>query len=354
MTLLVTYVLVALVFSFLCSVAEAVLLSVTTSYIIAMEKRGGRAGKLLRSFKQDIDRPLTAILSLNTIAHTVGAVGAGAQAAIVFGSAYVGLISAILTLLILFLSEILPKTIGVTFWRELAPAVARMVRVFMWILYPLVFLANKIPKGRGQEDQVSITREEFATMADLGREEKQLKENEASIFKNLLRFSSTRSQDIMTPRTVIFALPEDMNVAEYIEHHAQSPFSRVPLYEGNLDGCRGFVLQTELLLAHAKGDHHMPLGAFKRPVSVFPEKKHLFGLFNYMIGRREQMVLLIDEYGGLSGLVTLEDLVETLLGLEIVDEADPAVDMQALARKQWAVRAARMGLEVNKVSNSRE
>lgn len=340
MTLLVVYVLIALVFSFFCSVAEAVLLSTTPSYIASLEKQGRSSGRTLRLLKEDLDRPLAAILSLNTIAHTVGAVGAGAQAAAVFGNAYIGIASAVLTLLILVLSEIIPKTLGAAHWRRLAPVVGRFIRVLIWLLYPLVLLSEQLTKlFSGEEKKMVFRREEFAALADVGAREGALEAKESRILKNLFRFRSLKVHDILTPRTVVFALQEDMTVDDFLTSHPQVPFSRIPVYGRNHDDITGFVLKDDLVLAHAKDRHEARLHEFKRPLHALPGTVSLSDFLEFLLDQRKHIVLVVDEYGGMEGIATLEDAVETLLGLEIVDEADKTVDMQALARAQWEKRA---------------
>ena len=345
MLLLVTYVMIALLFSFLCSIAEAVLLTVTRPYIATLIQKGKPTGTLLRQLKEDVNRPLAAILSLNTIAHTAGAAGAGAQAAIVFGNAYVGIASAILTILILVFSEIIPKTLGALYWRQLAPIIARSIKFLIWILYPFVLLSEKLTKGLSSKTPIiGFSREEFAAMADLGAKEGQLEVKESRVLKNLFRFRSSSIKNIMTPRTVVFALQEDTSIDDFFEQHPNAPFSRIPIYGERLDNITGFVLKSDLFLARAKKMHDSKLKEYKRELKAVPESNTIFELFEFLLDNREHIVLVVDEYGGMEGVVTLEDVIETLLGLEIVDEADKTVDMQVLARALWEKRAKAMGL----------
>ncbi len=344
MVLLVIYVLIALVFSFFCSIAEATLLSVTSPYIASLEQKGKRSGKLLRALKDDINRPLAAILTLNTIAHTVGAAGAGAQAAVVFGNESLGIASAILTLLILIFSEIIPKTLGATYWRQLAPVLSRPVRYLIWLLYPFVWLSRSLTGTSGSPGLKGFSREEFAAMADLGAKEGQLAVKESRILKNLFRFRSSTIKNIMTPRTVAFTVQENITIDQFFEQNDQTPFSRIPIYNANRDDITGFVLKDDILLAQARDMHESRLHEFKREIRAVPSSKSLSELFEYLLDRREHIVLVVDEYGGMEGIVTLEDVVETLLGLEIVDEADKTEDMQELARSLWEKRARRVGL----------
>jgi CBS domain containing-hemolysin-like protein len=349
MTLLITFVLVALVFSFLCSIAEAVLLSVSMPYVALLEQKGKPSGPLLRSLKMEISKPLSAILSLNTIAHTIGAAGAGAQVAIVFGNAYLGIASVILTLLILFLSEIIPKTLGAQHWRRLAPATAYGLKFLIWLLYPFVFLTGKMTRGlAGGPTLNGFSRQEFAAMAELSAEEGQLKERESEVLKNLLLLRETRVRDAMTPRPVVFSLPESTTVGSFFEAHESVRFSRIPLYRDDPDQLDGFVLRGDLLLAHAKAEVDAPLARFKRALPVVPESLSLAEALNRVLRVRAHIVQIVDEYGCLAGILTLEDIIETMLGLEIVDEGDVAVDMQEHARRLWQRRAREMGLDIDK------
>ncbi|OQX31130.1 MAG: hypothetical protein B0D96_07115 [Candidatus Sedimenticola endophacoides] len=255
MTLLLVYVSVALGFSFLCSVLEAVLLSVSTAHIELLQREGRRAGELLRDLKRDIDQPLAAILTLNTAAHTIGAAGAGAQAAVVFGDLYLGVASGVLTLLILVFSEIIPKTLGAQYWRTLAPVTAYLCRALVVIFYPFVLLARLITRLIAHQDRIEgFSRMEFHAMAELGEKEGQLEQHETRILQNLFTMHKIRVEDVMTPRLVVFSVPEAMSVAEYIEMHDRQRFSRVPVYREDPDHMSGFVLRSDLLLAHARGN----------------------------------------------------------------------------------------------------
>ncbi len=348
MLLLIIYILIALGFSFLCSIAEAVLLSVSSAHVALLVKQGKKSGKLLRTLKADINQPLAAILTLNTIAHTVGAAGAGAQAVKVFGSAYVGVASAVLTLLILIFSEIIPKTLGAHYWRQLAPLTAVTLKGLVWILYPFVKLSEQLTRGLTHGPTLAgFSRSEFAAMAELSVKEGQLAPRESTILKNLLRLRKTPIADAMTPRTVVFSLPEESTVAEFFEQHGQVRFSRIPIYAENQDQVTGFVLRSDLLLAQARGNGENPLKTYLRTLPALLDKMSMSQAFDEFMRLRAHIMLVVDEYGGLKGLLSLEDLLETLLGLEIVDEGDNAVDMQQLARRLWRRRAKEMGLEID-------
>ena len=352
MGLLLVYVALAIGVSFLCSIMEAVLLSTTPSYVAALERDDHAIGERLRQYKEDIDQPLAAILSLNTIAHTVGAAGAGAQAAIVFGEAWIGVISAVLTLLILVFSEIIPKTLGAVYWRTMAPTVVRLLTPISFSMWPFV----KLSKGLSYlladgEERVSFSREEFTALAELGEEEGVFEEKESHILRNLFRFNSLRVKDVMTPRTVMFDLMEDQTVGEVIEKHDEFRFSRIPVYRKNRDNVTGYVLKDALLLRAAQEDLDLPLSELVREILVVQASLPLPDVLERMLDHLEHIALVVDEYGGVAGIVTMEDVVETLLGMEIVDEADSVEDMQALAREQWFRRAKQLGMLPEDISS---
>jgi len=345
MGLLLLYVALAIGVSFLCSVMEAVLLSVTPSYVAALEREGSTVGKRLHQFKENVDRPLAAILSLNTIAHTVGAAGVGAQAAVVFGEAYTGIVAGVLTLLILVLSEIIPKTLGAVYWRTLTPALVRLLTATIIVMWPLVKLSQGLTYLLSQdEDEAAFSREEFTAMAELGEEEGVFEEKESRILRNLFRFNSLRVKDVMTPRTVIFQMPERKTIGDVVEEHDEFRFSRIPVYDEDPDDITGYVLKDEMLLRAAQEEFDVSLSEISRDILVVHETLALPDLLERLLDRLEHIALVVDEYGGVAGVVTMEDVVETLLGLEIVDEADSVEDMQALARKQWFKRARELGM----------
>ena len=345
MNLLLFYLALAIGVSFLCSILEAVILSVSPSYIAMLEQDGHRSGSQLRKLKEDIDRPLSGILSLNTIAHTVGAAGVGAQAQIVFGETYVAITSAVLTFLILVLSEIIPKTLGATYWRQLAPLSAPLLRGLMVLLYPFVVLSQVITRIISRNaGNTAISREEFSAMADLGAEQGVFEEEESRIFKNLIRFNSLRASDIMTPRTVVVGFSEEDTVRDVFDRYKELRFSRLPLFGENRDDVTGYVLKNDLLIELARDRHDTPLKKIRREVLILPEMIHLRDLFERLLQRQDHIAIVVDEYGGFSGIVTMEDVVETLLGMEIVDEVDAIEDMQKLARQNWLKRAQRLGI----------
>lgn len=347
MLLLFIYVIIALGFSFLCSVAEAVLLSVTIPYITLMRRKGKAAGDLLGRLKADINSPLAAILTLNTIAHTIGAAGAGAQAAHVFGNAYVGIASGVLTLLILVFSEIIPKTLGAHYWKQLAPLTAYALQGLIWLLYPFVKLSVLLTRGLTHgPGLIGFNRDELSAMAELSASEGQLAEQEMKILKNLLQLRDTRVTDAMTPRTVIFSLPEELTVEEFFWKYEDKRFSRIPLYSSKPDVLEGFVLRSDLLLAQARGNTDTRLATYRRAMPVLPDSTSLSTAFDEFLRQRVHIMLIVNEYGGVKGILTLEDILETLIGLEIIDEGDAAPDMQQHARRLWRKRARDMGIDI--------
>jgi len=346
---LLLYVVLALGVSFLCSIMEAVLLSVTPSFVALHERRGRRWARRLRTLKQDVDRPLAAILSLNTIAHTVGAAGAGAKAGALFGSASLGVVSAVLTLLILVLSEIIPKTLGALYWRRLAPPVVRLLWPMIWVLWPLVRLSQALTRLlAGGARKVSISREEMAAMAEVGEDEGAIAASESRILTSLLRSGDTKVRDIMTPRSVVAALPQDLTVADAVNHEGGLRFSRIPVFEGSLDHVTGYVLKDEVLLEAARDRHGSTLASMRRELPSVPETMKLSRLFDLLIERREHIAFVVDSAGAAAGVVTLEDAIETLLGHEIVDEVDQVKDMRELARRRAVDPVVSLGLTGNR------
>lgn len=340
MVLLAIYVSIALGFSFLCSIAEAVLLSVTPSYIGILQQQGRTklAGRL-KKLKEDINTPLAAILSLNTIAHTGGAAGAGAQAARVFGDEYLGIISGILTFAILVFSEIIPKTLGAHYWKSLAGLTAVVLRYLIIVFYPFVIMTKFLTKKMGGGHQLrSFNREEFAAMAELSTKEGLLHADELKIIKNLMFFSSFQVKEIVTPRTVVFALDANITVGEYFQSYAEEKFSRIPIYTDDHENIIGFVLRNDLLIAQSQNKLDMKITKLKRDIHAVPESLSLSQVFQLFLTRRDQIMIVIDEHGGLEGIVTLEDTLEKLIGHDIVDEYDTTANMRKKARRLSKIR----------------
>lgn len=345
--LLVVYVLLALVFSFLCSVAESVLLSITPSYIESQKERRPKLAALLKHLRlDDVDRSLAAILTLNTIAHTVGAIGTGAKATVVFGSAWFGVFSAVMTLLILFLSEIVPKTLGAVYWSKLVGPISHFVRTLIVVLYPLVWISERLTKSilRGKDVHV-FSRDEFIAMAQVGVETGHIRDKESVLVRNIFRFESLKVDDVMTPRGVIFALPEELKISDSLQEVTRHPFSRLPVYAKHIDDITGFVLKEDILLSATKKESDRKLKALKRDVLFAPKSLSLLILLERFLKDRQHIAIVVDEHGGTDGLVTLEDLIETLMGMEIMDETDDVEDMRFLARKQWKERARALGID---------
>ncbi|GAB5379013.1 MAG: CNNM domain-containing protein [Aliiglaciecola sp.] len=338
--LLIIYVFVALGFSFLCSVAEAVLLSVSSGYISLSMNSGEASGKILHDFYEDINRPLSAILTLNTIAHTMGAAGAGAQAAVVFGDAYLGLASAVLTFLILVFSEIIPKTLGATYWRQLAPATAFFLKYLVLVLYPFVKMSAKLTGSFTEESPLKgLSRAELHAMAALSHKEGQLEHQEANILQSLLSLEALTVREAMTHRTVVFRVSEQMTVEEFYHKNASEVYSRIPVYEGDdSEQVSGFVMKADLLLAQARGNGDKTLATYRKDMVALLSSTPLSETFPHFLQSRSHMLLAIDEYGGLEGILTLEDLLESLLGIEIVDEKDKHISMKKVARLMWKRR----------------
>lgn len=334
MLLLILYIFIALGFSFLCSIAEAVLLSVSSAYVALLEKQDKPVGKVLHDLKADVNKPLAAILTLNTIAHTVGAAGAGAQATKIFGDIYLGVISAVLTLLILIFSEIIPKTVGAHYWKSLAPITAHSLRVLIVILYPFVWFSERLTRGLTEGPSLrGFNRKEFMVMAEISAQEGQLAEEELKILKNLLVWRDLKVEQAMTPRTVIFSVSQQLTVADYFTQFSGQRFSRIPVYEKGADDIVGFVLLKDLLLANADDRRKKKLRHFRRDLPALLEMTPMSKAINDFIKQEVHIMLVVNEYGEVEGVLTLEDLLETLLGLEIIDEGDKVHDMQWLARR---------------------
>ncbi|MDG5467019.1 hemolysin family protein [Deltaproteobacteria bacterium IMCC39524] len=348
MFLLIIYIVIALGFSFLCSIAEAVLLSVTEPYIALQESQHKPSANLIRRLKADINKPLAAILTLNTIAHTVGAAGAGAQATKIFGSAYLGIASAILTLLILVFSEIIPKTLGAHYWRQLAPPTAYGLKLLVWTLYPFVKLTELLTRSLTEGPTLrGINRKELMALAELSEREGTLATKESVIMQNLLRMHETPAKAATTPRTVVFSIPHNLTVGQYFAEFENKPFSRIPVYINEPENLKGFVLRSDLLLAQARGEMERPVADFLRDIPKIFEQLDISHAFDRFLKERVHIMMVLDEHGGLSGVLTLEDVLETLLGLEIIDEFDDNEDMQLFARNLWKRRAQKLGLKID-------
>lgn len=345
MTLLIFYTLAALGLSFLCSLLEAALLSISPSYIVELEHQGKAFAPALRRLKTDIHRPLAAVLSLNTIANTMGAAGVGAQAQALWGSRALAVASGCLTVLILVCSEIIPKTLGAMYCRQLAPFCARLVPMLMWLTWPFVWLSEKLSQRLSSKHGAHlVSREQIAAMARLGEEQGAVEKTESRILNSLLRSASLRAYDIMTPRTVMVSLDETLSVAQAVDRPEVMHFSRLPLWRGQPDEIVGYLLKNELLSMAAKDQLQAPLEGLRRRILVVPESLGVADLFERFLDHREHIALVVDEYGGVAGVVTMEDVIETWLGAEIIDEADAVSDMRDMARRRWTNRAQMLKL----------
>ena len=374
MALLVFYAVISIFFSFLCSILEAVLLSITPTFINIKKKEGKAYATELEEFKKDVDRPLIAILTLNTIAHTVGAILVGVQAKVAYIELYgstkrnflgfeftedimVGVVSTLMTILILVASEIIPKTIGATFWRQLANFTSKALKVLIFplkwtgILW-LLQLTTKLIGGKGHGSVLS--REGFVAMTEIAQEEGVFEENESKIIKNLLTFKEVFAKDVMTPRTVMKAEDENTTVEVFFKKNMDLRFSRIPIFSGNPDNIKGLVLKGEVFKEMALDNGSKKLSELKRDIIVVERNLPIPRLFEQLVESRNHMALVVDEYGSVSGLVTMEDVIETLLGLEIMDESDNVSDLQSMARKSWEARAKKLGILEDKPSDKNE
>lgn len=348
MTLLIIYLLIALFFSFLCSIMEAVILSITPSFIATKLGEKKSYAIYLKKYKDNIDRPLAAILTLNTFAHTVGAAGVGAQAQLIWGNQYLSLTSAILTILILFFSEIIPKTIGANFWKQLIRPTVAILRILMIILYPFVIVSQLITKIFNINKHKSVlSRSDFSVLAKMAEKEGVFDSGESKIIQNIAKLNTLKVCEIMTPRTVIFAAQEDLSVVEYYNLHSELIFSRVPLYKDTIDEVSGYFLKDELLNKIIKEEKNVPLKELKRDVLVVYENLSIANLYKQLIQKNEHIAIVIDEFGGTEGVVTMEDVFETIIGMEITDETDGSIDMQRTAKEKWAKRAKKLGIQID-------
>lgn len=346
MALLIFFFLVSIIFSFLCSIWEAVLLSVSPSFIESEVQSGSSTGKILQGFKDNIDRPLAAILTLNTIAHTVGAIGVGAQAGKIWGDAdwqimgypinAEAAIATVMTLAILILSEIIPKTIGANYWKGLSGFTAKGVKLIIYILYPLVAIAQWMTRILKKDKEKSVlSRKDISAMASIGVKTGTLSKSEYQLLDNVLTFRTVKAKDIMTPRTVLVTAAEDMTVQEFYESGLGESYSRIPVYEDNVDQMTGYVLKHQVYESLIEGKGEQTLSKISRPILFFDEGDTIYHILEIMIQNKEQIARVVGPFGGTSGLMTLEDIIETLLGLEILDELDIAADLQAMARERW-------------------
>lgn len=364
MTILIIYATISIFFSFLCSILEAVLLSITPTFINLKKSEGESYANTLEILKKDVDKPLIAILTINTIAHTVGAILVGVQAKVAYAEIYgteiktvfgfkitedvmVGIVSTVMTILILVASEIIPKTIGATYWKQLANFTSKALKV---MIFPLKYtgilwvlqLTTKLIGGKGHGSILS--REGFLVMTEMAEKDGVFQKNESKVIRNLLGFKEIKVNDVMTPRTVLEIADESQTIQSFYNSHKKLRFSRIPVFKENPDEITGYFLKDSLLEALINGKGEESLATIRRSILMTNRDLSIPDLFDKLIKEREHIALVVDEYGSVSGLVSQEDVIETLLGLEIMDETDNVADLQALARKSWETRAKKMGI----------
>jgi CBS domain containing-hemolysin-like protein len=318
---------------------ESVLLSIPPSFVMVEKEKGKAWAKRMSDYKHNVDKPLSAILSLNTVAHTIGAAGVGAQAVRVFGETYFGVVSAVLTLLILIFTEIIPKTVGANNWRRLAPFTTHTIHVMVIIAYPLVWLTSLVSKLiSSNKSELSTSPEEISALAGIGAEEGIFSEKVSKIIQNVLKLKEVRVTEIMTPRVVVARAEENTLLTDFLDNKDYLRFSRIPVYESSDDQITGYVFRQSVFEELAEDHHKLKLKDLKREIQVVSASMTLFTVWEMLLDKKEHLALVVDEYGGMDGIVTMEDIIESLLGLEIMDEKDTVVDMQQLAKERWEAR----------------
>jgi CBS domain containing-hemolysin-like protein len=328
---------------------EAVLLSTPISYLKVLEEKGFKSAKTFLKLKTNIDNPLSAILSLNTIAHTIGAAGVGAQAVKVFGDAYFGIISAILTILILVLTEIIPKTIGARYWRNLALASGEIIKILIFITYPLVLISGYIMNKLSKNKNIKTTsREEISALANIGVNEGIFGEKENKIIQNLIRLKNIKVSDIMTPRVVVTVANEDITIDEFLENKTFINFSRIPIYSESPENITGYIIRQSIINNITENNTNIKLKDIKREIVIIHDSTTIFNVWEILLNHKEHIALVVDEYGGMDGIVTMEDIIESLLGIEIIDEKDTISNMQEYARERWKMRQLKYDILKNK------
>ena len=336
MNTLFFYFFLALGVSFLCSLLESIILSITHSHVAVLAKTGSKSSRLLENMKENINKPLAAILTVNTVANVVGAAGVGAQAMKLFGSEWVAILSGLLTLCILIFSEIIPKTLGTVYWRPLAGPAVYMIRGLIYLTYPFVFLSNYFSKiFTSANHQQKVSRQEVVAMAEMGEDEGSIREKESDIIENLFNLNDVVAEDVMTPRSVIFALQKDSTVGDVVGEHTPIAFSRIPIFDKDMDDILGFIHRYDLVNKQAEDQFHIKMKDILEPIHTVKQEDSIASILDEFVRRRQQIFMVIDEFGTTTGLITLEDAIETLLGVEIVDEHDSVVDMRKLATEKF-------------------
>lgn len=338
MTLLIIYLFLAIGISFLCSILEAVLLSITPTYIAQIQSKKPREAKMLNKIKSRLDQSISSILILNTFAHTMGAAGVGGQAVRIYGEQWETLIALLLTLAILYFSEIIPKTIGATYWKLLAVPSAYVITVLVKIVFPLVWLSTHLTKLFSRNKKDSISREEVLAFTALSYKEGAIAPQENLLVENIFMLREAKATDILTPRTVVHALPENCTVKQALQSEKTENFTRIPVYQESIDDITGIVIKGQLYEWERQGKGEVALSEIKAPMHRISESFPVLHLLDLFIKRHEQIFLVEDRFGQTAGVVTLEDAVETLLGREIVDESDEVADLQKFAKQSYRDR----------------
>ena len=338
MTLLIIYLLLTMAVSFLCSLLESVLMSTPISYITMREDEGDANAARFMKFKTEPERPLSAILALNTIANTLGAAAVGHQATQLTGDYWFGIISALMTILILVFSEIVPKTIGTSHYKDLL-WLSGIMKFLTVILFPLVWLIEKLRKSISDgEPDTGISREEVSAMANIGEEEGVIDNSENKVIQNIIKLDDIKAYDVMTPRVVSAVAPESMTLKQFYKQEELSHNSRIPVYSESPEFITGYVMRYDVLENLAEDKFDMRLRSIKRKIAAFHEETTVSDIWEALLKSKDQIAVIIDDYGCFQGIITLEDIMETILGMEIIDENDTVTDMQQYARERWMKR----------------
>lgn len=328
--------------SFICSILEAVFLSVSPSYIAIAVKNGRRHGKLLEHLKERLNRPISAILTINTVANTVGGAAVGAQVHKLYGDNYLALFSALATVVILIGGEFIPKVLGASNWKRLAPVAAYMIEGLILAVFPFVWLAERLARVLGQEPESTVSREEVIVTAEMGADEGSIRPKESAIIKNLLMLDNMKIADIMTPRAVMYAFESGTTVSEIMNVHKPIRFSRVPIFKDDLDHILGVVHRYKILEEVSHDRDNTKVDELMTAIHSIPENISVAAALDQFIKRHEHIFIVVDDYGSTTGIVSLEDAIETLLGVEIVDEFDSVADLRQFALDQWRERKQKL------------
>ena len=334
MNALLFYLFLALFISFICSLVEAILLSIPQSYLMSLESENSWSKSFL-SLKKNIDKPLAAILTLNTVAHTIGAAGVGAQVTNIYGDNFLGIASAILTILILFFSEIIPKTIGANYWKGLSKSTYYILKIMLFITYPVVIVSLKITQIFSRDKLTKVTREELSALSNLAYSEGVFSMQENRIIQNIIDLKKIKVSEILTPRVVVFLADESLDLDSFSKEKNFSKHTRIPVFTNNIENVSGYVFLQDVIEKMSNKNNNLILKDLKRQILTVPNSVNVFSLFNQFLKEKEHIALIVDEYGGFDGIITMEDIIETLLGLEIIDENDQIVDMQLYAKEKW-------------------